>query len=437
MHDHDCVVIHPCKRLAGTIRMPGDKSISHRVVMLSALASGTSTIRGFLRSEDCLNTTQAVKSMGATVAIDGEEIRIAGHDWHAPSGVLDVGNSGTSIRLLSGLVAGRPWTTEFTGDDSLKSRPMRRIQEPLHRLGAIVELLGPNGRPPVRITGRPLKGIDYDMPVASAQVKSCVLLAGLFAEGLTRVREPMPSRDHTERLFQIVGIPLEMDDGWIGIRGYGPSGPTLAPRDWRVPGDFSSAAFWLVAGSIVGEAAITLESVGLNPRRTALLDVLQRMGASVRMTPEGDASQHEPAGTITVQRGALRGTAIGGAEIPGMIDELPVVAVAAALAEGDTVIRDAQELRVKESDRIAVMATHLRTFGVPVEERPDGMKVTGGCPIRGGCRVDSFGDHRIAMSMAILALAADAPVTIGHVACVDTSYPEFWTHLRQLGAYVE
>jgi 3-phosphoshikimate 1-carboxyvinyltransferase len=338
------------------------------------------------------------------------------------------------MRLLAGLFAGQPMVTELTGDASLRSRPMGRIKEPLERMGARLELLGEGGRAPVRITGGRLRGIDYAMPVASAQVKSCILLAGLFAEGTTVVREPLPTRDHTERLFQALGIPLKLEGGRITLAGYGPAGPALAGRDWQVPGDFSSAAFWLVAAAAGHGGRITLQNVGLNPRRTALLEVLRRMGA--RLAVSESRSDTEPCGEVSVSGGKLKGTRVAGAEIPDLIDELPIVAVAGALAEGATEIRDARELRVKESDRIAAMAANLRAMGVTVTEYEDGLAVQGGARLRGGVTLDSQGDHRIAMAMAILALFAEAPVTIVPVACVDTSYPEFWKHLEELGGHV-
>lgn len=436
MNTADHVTVHPCRTLAGTVRVPGDKSISHRVAMLSAIATGTSHLKGFLRSEDCLNTLKAVETLGTRVEITPERIQITGGSWTNPRRPLDMGNSGTGMRLLTGLLAGRPWTTELTGDASLRSRPMKRIQAPLEQMGARVELMGPGGCAPIRLTGGALRGIAYPMPVASAQVKSCILLAALFAEGETRIEEPLPTRDHTERAFQVMGIPLQTDGNRITIQGHGPRGPALRARDWAVPGDFSSAAFWLVAAAFLG-TAVTVQNVGLNPRRTALLDVLKRMGADLAVVPEGDSSAAEPSGAITIHSADLRGTEIGGAEIPNLIDELPIAAVAGALARGTTIIRDARELRVKESDRIAGMVANLRALGVSADEREDGMRVSGGTTVRGGVALDCYGDHRVAMAMAILALRASAPVRIRGIACVNTSYPDFWHHLTMLGARVE
>lgn len=429
--------IHPCGKLAGQFRPPGDKSISHRVAMFSALATGTSTISGFLRSEDCLNTVKAMQALGAETAFDGELLRITGKPWRRPKGVLDVGNSGTSMRLLAGLLAARPWTSELTGDESLCSRPMKRIQEPLELMGARVELLGNNDCAPMRITGGKLRAMEYVMPVASAQVKSCILLAALFAEGKTRVVEPLPTRDHTERLMKSLGVPLSINGSEIVLDGFGPQGPKLPARAWMVPGDFSSSAFCLVASAAMPGASVNIEGVGLNPRRTALLGVLRRMGAVIKVGGETLSSAGEPHGELSIKGGRLCGTVVGGAEIPNIIDELPLVAVAGALAKGTTVICDARELRLKESDRIASIAENLKRVGVACEEREDGLVIQGSADIRGNLTLDSFGDHRIAMALAILGLYADGPVIVNDVACVDTSYPQFWNHLRSLGAHVE
>jgi len=316
---------------------------------------------------------------------------------------------------------------------------MKRIKEPLELMGAKVELLGDRGCAPVRIHGTRLKSLEYVSPVASAQVKSCVLLAGLFAEGVTAVVEPKATRDHTEKLLGGIGVKILTDGLRVSVDGYGMEGPKFDGRKWKVPGDFSSAAFWLVAASVQEGSQVRVENVGLNPRRTALLDVLKRMGAEVSVetqSPMGDGEvAWEPAGAITVRGRGLKATEIAGDEIPNLIDELPVAAVAASLAEGSTVIRDAAELRVKESDRIATMAKALKMLGVKVEERPDGMIVHGKSRIRGGAVIDSHGDHRIAMATAILALSADSPVRIDNTACINTSYPCFNDHLGKLAVY--
>lgn len=435
MNAAEHVTVYPCRALSGSVRVPGDKSISHRVALLASLGRDPSRLTGFLQSEDCLNTLKAVAALGARVKKEPGLIQVTPQTWTCPSRPLDLGNSGTGLRLLAGLLAARPWTSELTGDESLRSRPMQRIREPLERMGARLDLLGPGGCAPVRITGSALHGIEYSLPVASAQVKSCILLAALFAEGETLIEEPAPTRDHTERLLQAWGIPLRVNGNRVAIQGYGLRGPDLAAHDWAIPGDFSSAAFWLVAAAVRG-TAITVQNTGLNPRRTALLDVLKRMGAAVTIVSSTTSEGPEPCGSITVQGGELRGTEIGGAEIANLIDELPIAAVAGALAHGKTIIRDARELRVKESDRIKSMVVNLRSLGIVVEEREDGMIISGGALVRGDVELDCFGDHRVAMALAILALSAAAPVGIKRVACVNTSYPEFWQHLISLGGKV-
>ena len=434
----DSITVQPACMVRGSVRVPGDKSISHRAAMLAALATGASSIHGFLTSEDCLHTLAAMEALGARVTRDGTRLEVVGTGGllAAPEGVLDLGNSGTGMRLLAGLLAGQPFTAELTGDASLRSRPMGRIREPLERMGARVELLGERGCAPMRITGGGLRGIDYALPVASAQVKSCVLLAGLFAEGETRVREPKPTRDHTERLLKAMGADITVDGLTVTLQGGSGACGVLECGKRAVPGDFSSAAFWLVAAALREGDSVTVERVGLNPRRTALLSVLERMGAVVQVspeTPDGEGgSEWEPVGTVTVEGRALAATEIGGAEIPNLIDELPLVAVAAAVAEGRTIIRDAAELRVKESDRIAAMAAILSAFGVPVEETPDGMIIEGVRSIRGGASVDSRGDHRMAMAATVLALVADRPTRIDGTACIATSYPTFWEDQQRL-----
>lgn len=426
--------VETAKRLRGELRMPGDKSISHRLAMLCAAASGRSVIRNYLQSEDCLNTVRAMTCLGASAVFTGGELYITGNKGRflSPVGALDMGNSGTGIRLLTGMLAGRSVRATLTGDASVRSRPMSRIKEPLDRMGASIELQGEKGCAPILVEGRPLQGISYDLPVASAQVKSCILLATLCATGVTRVRERLPTRDHTELLFRAMGVPVSTEGLDVTMTGFGAAGPSLKGGAWDVPGDFSSAAFWLVAAAAMEGAEVTVRGVGLNPRRTALLDVLKRMGADVKVAPAAGSEKWEPAGDITVRGGALRGTAIGGAEIPNLIDELPVLAVAGALASGETVIRDAKELRVKESDRIATISAGLRAMGVEVEERPDGMTVRGGCALKACPALQSHGDHRIAMSLAVLSLFAPGTSQVLNVACVDTSYPGFWNDLRML-----
>lgn len=437
----DTATVHPCGKIAGTLEVPGDKSISHRVAMLSAISSGISRIHGFLNSADCLGTLKAMEALGATshrsrdrdVIVHGTAGKLL-----EPAGALDMGNSGTGIRLLTGLLSGFDVNVTLTGDESLCSRPMRRIEGPLSQMGARIQLTGEKGTAPIQIQGGQLKAIEYDVPVASAQVKSAIMLAALFAEGTTRITEPAPTRDHTEQIFSTLELPIRVNGLSIEIDGFGATGPTLHAREWHIPGDISSAAFWLIAAAANRRSSVTLKNVGLNPRRIAVLDVLQRMGARIKVSPTKQSNDRgEPVGDIRVSGAKLTGTVIGGDEIPNLIDEIPILAVAGALAEGETVIKDARELRVKESDRIATMCTNLATMGVEVDEMEDGMRIAGASTIRSGGTVDSFGDHRIAMSMAVLALFSDAPLTIRRVQCIETSYPGFWNHLKRLGGHVE
>lgn len=428
-------IVPPAARFGGEIAVPGDKSISHRLALLCSIARGESVVHGFLRCEDCLNTLGAMAALGARVHFDANDVlRIHGNGGRMlqPVGPIDLGNSGTGLRLLAGLLAGRPVAVTLTGDESLRSRPMRRIAEPLERMGARVELTGEKGTAPVRLAGGPLRGIAYDLPVASAQVKSAVLLAGLFAEGATAVREPAPSRDHTERLLRALGTDVRAADATLTLAGCGAEGPSWRGAEWRVPGDFSSAAFWMAAAAARPGAEIVLRGVGLNPRRTAFLDVLRRMGADVEVERDLVFEAWEPAGRVTVRGRGLRGTAVGGAEIPNLIDEIPVLAVLAALAEGETRIRDAAELRVKETDRIAVMAENLQRVGVEVTTAADGLTVRGPAVLRPSDEIQSRGDHRVAMAMAVLALHGPAPMTLHQCGCIATSYPAFWRDLETL-----
>lgn len=402
--------------------VPGDKSISHRAIMIGALSNGPCKITNFLEGEDCLSTMEAMRQLGVeiehpepgTVVVHGCQGK-----FKEPTGEIDCGNSGTSVRLLSGILAAQPFTTRLTGDDSLSKRPMRRVIEPLTQLGATLSATGERDTLPLEVHGGSLTGTTYEMPVASAQVKSAILLAGLYAKGRTTVVEPARSRDHTERMLEYFLVHTIREDNSISIYG----GQTPESRDFVVPGDISSAAFWLVAAAAQPGSRLLVGEVGLNPTRTGILDVLVRMGAHVREVVEV-MDQGEVRGTIDVQGTTLRGTVIEGREIPNVIDEIPIIAVAAALAEGDTEIRDARELRVKETDRIAAVATNLRAMGVEVEERDDGMRITGGATLR-GAKLDSFGDHRIAMAFAIAGLFAEGETTIDNVECVQTSYPGF------------
>jgi 3-phosphoshikimate 1-carboxyvinyltransferase len=406
--------------------MPGDKSISHRAALLGGIASGTTHVHGFLRAEDCLATLRCLRALGVRIDEDADRLTIRGTRLREPAEILDVGNSGTTIRLLAGILAGQPFHSVLTGDASIRRRPMDRVAEPLRRMGARISGRDGGRLAPLEIDGGGLRGISYVSPVASAQVKSAVLLAGLFAEGETAVTEPSPSRDHTERMLGSFGVPVARSGLTSRVRG--PA--TLRGTSLRVPGDLSSAAFFLVAAALVPGSEVAVEGVGLNPSRTGVLDVLRKMGASVEVRDVYEDGG-EPAGTVTVRAGRLRGTTIGGDLIPRTIDELPVVAVAACLAEGETVIRDAAEMRVKESDRIAALARELGRLGAAVEPRPDGMVIAGGRRFRGG-RASSGGDHRIAMALAVAGLCADEPVTVDDPECIQTSFPEFETLLRRV-----
>ena len=417
--------------------MPGDKSISQRVAMLASLAEGTSKVTGYLNGEDARSTLSAMEQMGAKAEFKDDALYITGvaGELQQPAEPLDLGNSGTGTRLLAGIVAGSGVEAAMIGDDSLSSRPMGRIRNPLEQMGASIGLTGDKGTLPMMIAGGNLKGIGYLLPMASAQVKSCVLLAGLFAEGKTTVIEPRPTRDHTEKLFQALDIPIEIKGLEVSVEGFGTKGPRYKARDFVVPGDFSSAAFWIVAIAARPGAELVIDNVGLNPRRTALLDVMKRMGADIEVTVT--EAKGDPYGSIKVRGAQLKGTVIEGDEIPNLIDELPIISVAGALAEGQTDIRDAAELRVKESDRIAEMVKNLKLFGVDVVETKDGMVVTGPTELATpDVVIDSHGDHRIAMSMAILNSFATGPIAIDNVGCVNTSYPEFWQHMEELGGQV-
>jgi 3-phosphoshikimate 1-carboxyvinyltransferase len=423
----------PGRRIEGSIRVPGDKSISHRALMFGAIANGTTRITGFLPGEDCLSTLAAMRAMGIAVEqLDSTTLTVAGRGLHglqAPACPLDMGNSGTAMRLLTGLLAGQSFTATLIGDESLSRRPMERVAAPLRRMGALIETR--EGRPPVRVVGRqPLTGITFDMPVASAQVKSAVLLAGLYASGETIVSEPATTRDHTERMMAEFGLAVQRREQRVMIR----QPKELTATDIAVPGDFSSAVFPMVAACLAETGELLLENVGLNPSRTGMLEILRLMGArlEVEITSTGPG---EPVGRIRVRPSRLRGGEIPPELVPLAIDEFPMVFVLAALAEGVTVVRGAEELRHKESDRIAVMAAGLRGLGITVDETPDGARITGGS-LRGGI-IDSRGDHRVAMAFAVGALRALGPVRILDTANVATSFPDFPALMRAIGLPIE
>ena len=421
--------VEPSAGIAGRLRVPGDKSISHRALMLGAIASGTTRVTGFLEGEDCLSTLQAVARLGVTVHRPGPgEVHVQGvglRGLKAPNGVLDMGNAGTAMRLFMGLMSAQPFDTELIGDASLMRRPMERVAKPLRSMGARIETQ--DGRPPVRIHGgADLHGIRYEMPVASAQVKSAVLLAGLYAQGETTVVEPAVTRDHTERMLQSFGVAVTARGGTVSV-----SPPAqLEATSVAVPGDFSSAAFFIVAACIGAREPVVIEGVGVNPTRTGLLEMLALMGADLRLVNHRSAGA-EPVADIEVRPARLRGVRVPERLVPLAIDEFPAFFVAAACAEGETLVTGAEELRVKESDRIAVMARGLDAVGVRNEVLPDGLRIEGG-PLGGGV-VDSHGDHRVAMSFAIASLRASAAIQIRDVANVATSFPGFADLARAVG----
>jgi 3-phosphoshikimate 1-carboxyvinyltransferase len=435
MHSNDLIFLaNPGGSLSGRIRVPGDKSISHRSIMLGSLAEGTTHVEGFLEGEDALATLQAFRDMG--VVIEGPHhgrVTIHGvglNGLKAPAGPLYMGNSGTSMRLLSGLLAAQPFDTTLTGDASLSKRPMNRVAKPLREMGAIIET-APEGRPPLTIKGgQRLTGMDYEMPMASAQVKSCLLLAGLYAAGRTSVTEPAPTRDHTERMLRGFGYPVSVDGSTASVE----SGHTLTATHIEVPADISSAAFFLVAGSIAESSELVLEHVGVNPTRTGIIDILKLMGGDITLENQREVGG-EPVADIRVRSAKLKGIDIPEDLVPLAIDEFPVLFVAASVAQGRTVLRGAEELRVKESDRIQVMADGLIALGVKAEPTPDGIIIEGGNSIGGG-EVWAHGDHRIAMSFSVASLRATAPIRIHDCANVATSFPNFLALSAQVGICV-
>jgi len=423
--------------LKGTISVPGDKSITHRTVLLSALAEGESVIVGYCRGEDCLNTVRSCRALGVSVEETPEHLRVQGKGlWGLtePEAPLDCGNSGTGIRLLTGLLAGQDWFSVLTGDESVCRRPMGRVVKPLRQMGAIIAGRKGGELAPLAITGSRLKGITYASPVASAQVKSALLLAGLYAEGVTQISEPRLSRDHTERLYRYLGIPIQqsVQEGRFTVRLQGrPAIGWSGGRDLRVPGDLSAAAFFVVAASIVPGSEVTIQGVGINPSRTGVLEILTGMGADIQRFNQRE-QMGEPVADLRVRAASLRGTTIGAERIPQTIDEFPILCVAATLAEGTTIISGAEELRVKESDRIATMASELGKMGAAIRETPDGLTIEGGRGRRlHGATCNSHGDHRVAMSLAIAGLAAEGQTRIEGTDCIDTSFPDFTTRLLE------
>jgi 3-phosphoshikimate 1-carboxyvinyltransferase len=420
------------KALKGSLRVPSDKSISHRAVMLGSLNKGEVVVKNFLRSEDCLNTLKAFLELGVEIEDNGKEIFIKGRGKYSlkePFNVIDLGNSGTSIRLISGILAGQPFYSVLTGDKYLRKRPMDRIAIPLREMGALIYGRENGKYPPLTVIGkRPLKGINYKSPKASAQVKSAVLLAGLYTDEPVSVTEPAKSRDHTERMLRAFGVDVEVKGLTVAL---GKNRELSADLEIDVPADISSAAFFMVGAAITPNSEVTLKDVILNPTRTGILDVMERMGVNFKIENVRNVSG-EDVGDITVSYSPeIKATRIEGKEIPRLIDELPVIALLATQAEGETVIRDAEELRVKESDRIRTTVENLKAIGAFAEELPDGMIIRGKCKLRGG-KVAVCGDHRIAMTFAIASLITEEAVEIDDTDCVATSYPGFFDDLRNL-----
>lgn len=435
LQSHQDLVIDPAKitGLRGKITIPGDKSISHRSLMLGAIAEGETVIHGLLLGEDPRSTASCFRAMGVEISqLNSEKVIVKGRglgNLEEPLEILDAGNSGTTIRLMLGLLAGhRDRFFVVTGDASLRSRPMSRVVKPLKEMGAQIWGRKANSLAPLAVSGESLQPIHYYSPVASAQVKSCLLLAGLLTEGKTTITEPALSRDHSERMLRAFGANIEVDGetNSVTVTGY----PTLTGQTVIVPGDISSAAFWLVAGAIVPNSELLIENVGINPTRTGVLQVLQAMGADITLENQRVVTG-EPVADLRVKSSQLQATTIAGEIIPRLIDEIPILAVAAVFAQGTTIIKDAEELRVKESDRLTVMATQLDRLGAKVTELPDGLEITGGTGLV-GAEVDSFTDHRIAMSLAIAALNCRQPTTIHRAEAAGISYPDFVTTLQQI-----
>jgi 3-phosphoshikimate 1-carboxyvinyltransferase len=428
--------VEPARHLAGGVQPPGDKSISHRYAMLAGLAEGTSALRNFSAAADCHSTLACMSALGAEVSVEKELVRVTGRgprglksSWRA----LDAGNSGTTMRLLAGILAGQEFTTKLTGDGSLQKRPMKRVVGPLREMGADIRAKDDNFAP-LEIKGARLHAIDYQMPMASAQVKSAVLLAGMFAEGVTSVTEPARTRDHTELALEEFGAAVERHGRTTKIHGlFGEHGAgKLVAKSLDVPGDISSAVFFMAAASLLGDSNIAIHNVGLNPTRTAILDLLAGMGASIQMLSL-QSSHGEIIGDLAVKGAVLRGGVIEGEQIPLVIDELPMLAALGPYTEEGIEIRNAGELRVKESDRIAALAENLRRMGATVEERPDGLKVAGRSAGKlHGAEIEPRGDHRIAMAFAVAGLAAEGETVIRDAECAGVSYPKFFEDLNRL-----
>lgn len=415
--------------LKGEIAVPGDKSISHRSIMFGSIAKGKTTVTNFLLGDDCLSTISCFRKLGVLIEQDNEKVVIHGKgmaELQEPNEILDVGNSGTTIRLLTGILAGLHFHSTLIGDSSIGKRPMTRVVTPLREMGAKIDGREEGKYTPLSVRGGKLQSITYRLPVASAQVKSAILFAGLNADGTTRVIEPVATRDHTERMIQRFGGKISRQENEIQLEG----GQKLSGTEIHVPGDISSAAFFLVAGCIVPNSSITLRNVGLNPTRTGILEVLQNMGASMDVQQDA-ADAFEPTGTIKVMTSKLKGTIIEGEIIPKLIDEIPIIALLATQADGVTVIKDAHELKVKETNRIDTVVTELKKLGADIQATDDGMIITGGTKLT-GAKVDSHGDHRIGMMLAIASQICEEEIILENADAIAVSYPDFFEHLNKL-----
>lgn len=415
--------------LKGAITIPGDKSISHRSIMFGAMAKGRTTVDGFLLGDDCLSTIACFQKLGVKIDVNGHQVTIESDGisgWNEPQDILNTGNSGTTTRLLLGILAASPIHAVIIGDESIAKRPMKRVIDPLRQMGAQISGRSGGQYTPLAVQGKNLQGITYQMPVASAQVKSAILLAGLNSEGTTIIKEVEPTRDHTERMMRQFGIQVETVNGEIHLRG----GQQLVSTHIDVPGDISSAAFFLVAGAITDNSDIMLKNVGLNPTRTGIIDVLSQMGAKLQIE-ESVSNGEEPVGNIRIKSSELKGIEIGGELIPRLIDELPIIALLATQATGTTIIRDAAELKVKETDRITAVVNELKKLGATIEATDDGMIIKGPVQLNGGY-MTSYGDHRIGMMGAIASLIASEPVEIDDPSCISVSYPNFFEQLKNV-----
>lgn len=422
-------VIKPSGKLRGEITVPGDKSISHRSVMLGSIAKGDTRISGFLTGEDCLSTIDCFKKLGIDIEVNGTDVTVHGKGLKglsAPSETLDVGNSGTTLRLMSGILSAQPFTTHLTGDSSIQKRPMGRVASPLGLMGAKITSENEKMTAPLTIEGRRLHGIDYTLPVASAQVKSALILAGLYADGETRITEPEATRDHTEIMLNYLGADIRKEGDTIVVR----PAAELTGKDITVPGDISSAAYFIAAALISKDSEVLIKNVGVNPTRTGIITAFKAMGGNIELTNERTVCG-EPVADILVRSSRLHGVVIKGAIIPKLIDEIPVIAAAACYASGETVIADAAELRVKESDRIKTMAAELGRMGATVIQTDDGMIILGGIPLHGAV-CESYNDHRVAMSVAVAALGAKGETQIKDCGCVDISFPGYFDALMSL-----